>query len=72
MGIGICLPCITEMVHADAKATAGKIPHFGVTFAPFMVPGAGMIAVPTCGDHVTAMIKSAQRKPILAASGRVQ
>jgi len=69
MGIGLCLPCITEMAHAEPDAIAAKMPNFGATLAPFMVPGAGMIAVPTCADHVLAMARSAQRKPILMAGG---
>ncbi len=74
MGLGFCLACLSALKQAAPDAAAGQAPQFAITMAPIVMPipqaGAiGIIAVPSCFDHLIAGQQQQQRRPLLVAGG---
>jgi hypothetical protein len=75
MGLGYCNACILNMKLADPAALDGFLPQLAITMAPSIHPipgpngaivGMGIVALPTCWDHL-AVQKAEQKRPILLA-----
>jgi hypothetical protein len=80
MGIGLCLQCVSEIKAAEPGALNGRIPSFGITLAPMMIPIAGptgqvvgvqVATVPACWEHISGPDAAERRSPLLVAQGSV-
>jgi hypothetical protein len=74
MGLGLCLACLTMLKAAPKDAVEGQAAAFAITMAPTIVPVPqaqviGIVAVPTCWEHLNPGQNGPQRKPLLVAGG---